>query len=76
MQKMLDEITEAIEAQKNKLLAMGAKVATPFTEEDLMQPFDYPELMRDPEFLYEEGIFHGQLELLAILNRHIVSHES
>ncbi|MFZ4773397.1 MAG: hypothetical protein ACOYK9_05345 [Chlamydiia bacterium] len=65
--QLFSEIEQAIESQKQKLLDIGSKFVSPFTEEDLMQPFDFPELMRDPEFLYEEGVFHGQLQMLTIL---------
>lgn len=32
-----------------------------WTEEDLLQPQDFPELENSPHFRYEEGILHGIL---------------
>lgn len=67
--QILIEMLEAIQAQKEKLLLIGAKKVTPFTEEELYQPFDFPELTRDLEFNYEEGVYHGQMEMLTLVRR-------
>jgi len=69
--KLLEELATAIEGQKTKLLAIGAKKVSPFTEEELYQPFDFPALSNDPEFLYEEGVYHGLMASLALLRRSI-----
>ena len=71
VENLIAEIEQAIEDQKQKLLAIGAAKVTPFTEEELMQPFDFPQLMQDPEFLYEEGIYHGQLQMCTILRAYL-----
>lgn len=65
--ELILEIEKAISYQKEKLLLMGQKKVQPFTEEELNQPFDWPVLARDEEFLYEEGIYHGQLGLLSLV---------
>ena len=69
--KLLKELISAIEGQKTKLLAIGAKKVSPFTEEELYQPFDCPSLANDPEFLYEEGIYHGQLGVMSLIKAFI-----
>ena len=71
MNKLLEELIWAIEGQKAKLLAIGAKKVSPFTEEELYQPFDFPALSSDPEFLYEVGVYHGLMASLALLRRSI-----
>lgn len=66
---LMIEMLQAIEAQKEKLLKIGAKKVNPFTEEELYQPFDFPALTKDIEFTYEEGVYHGQMEMLTLLKR-------
>ena len=65
----IKEIEEAVMFQKEKLLSLGKKKVLPFTEEELNQPFDWPAIANDREFLYEEGIYHGQLGILSLLRR-------
>jgi hypothetical protein len=69
---LLKQIESMIENQKNKLIAIGSSKVFPFTEEDLLQPFDFPAVFSDPDFLYEEGIYHGQLEVYTLIKRLLV----
>jgi hypothetical protein len=69
--ELLKEIEKAIFHQKEKLIKMGQKKMHPFTEEELYQPFDCPSLANDPEFLYEEGIYHGQLGVMSLIKAFI-----
>jgi len=52
-------ITEIVQGQHEKLFAMGRKIVPQLTEEDLLQPNDYPELENHPHFRYEEGVLAG-----------------
>ena len=54
-----DLISELIAGQKKKLLKMGREVVPRLTEEDVLQPNDYPELENNPLFRYEEGVLEG-----------------
>ncbi|MFZ4672760.1 MAG: hypothetical protein ACOYL1_00225 [Chlamydiia bacterium] len=65
--ELIFEIEKAISYQKEKLLLIGQKKVQPFTEEELNQPFDWPALAKDEEFLYEEGVYHGQLGMLSLV---------
>ncbi len=56
LQKLLQEI---VEAQTKKLYKMGTQIHPRLTEEDLLQPNDYPELENNPLFRYEEGVLEG-----------------
>ncbi len=56
MIKLFDEL---IEGQKKKVLATARRIIPHITEEDLLQPNDYPELELHPHFRYEEGILDG-----------------
>lgn len=54
--KLLEEIAEV---QYKKLYKMGSLIRPNLTEEDLLQPNDYPELENNPLFRYEEGVLEG-----------------
>ena len=64
---MQEVIEEMIVHQKTKLLKLANEILTGITEEDLLQPFDFPELEMHPHFRYEEGILHGILSTKAAL---------
>ena len=50
---------ELIQQQKMKLLVCAKRIVPQVTEEDLLQPNDFPELELSPGFRYEEGILEG-----------------
>ena len=52
-------LTEMQLGQKKHLLAIGRRIVPLLTEEDILQPNDYPELENNPHFRYEEGILAG-----------------
>ncbi|OGN62577.1 MAG: hypothetical protein A3F09_01220 [Chlamydiae bacterium RIFCSPHIGHO2_12_FULL_49_11] len=58
---------ELVLNQKKKMLDLAGKLVGQITEEDLLQPFDYPELETSPHFRYEEGILEGILTVRAAL---------
>lgn len=53
---MFDEL---IEHQKKVLLKTAKRIVPHVTEDDLLQPNDFPELEFHPHFRYEEGILAG-----------------
>jgi hypothetical protein len=58
---------ELISGQQEKLLKLAKRIVPHVTQDDLLQPNDFPELENHPEFRYEEGVLHGiQLTLIAI----------
>ena len=65
MDKLFEEL---ITHQKGKLLNLANEIVPGVTEEDILQPFDYPELERHAGFRYEEGILHGILSTKAAFN--------
>ena len=64
MQEVLDDL---VEYQQKKLYKVAKEIRPNVTEEDILQPFDYPELENNPHFRYEEGILHGILSARAAL---------
>lgn len=65
-------LEELIAAQRSKLLATARCIIPHVTEDDLLQPNDFPELELHPYFRYEEGILAGfQAARAAILAENI-----
>lgn len=67
MEKNLKLLAELIENQKKTLLALAVRVVPGITDDDLLQPNDFPILENHPEFRYEEGVLHGFLAAFAAL---------
>lgn len=57
----MDEILfdEMIAAQRRKIFKLAEKLVPNVTEEDLLQPNDFPILENHPIFRYEEGVLEG-----------------
>jgi hypothetical protein len=62
-----EELLALIEQQRANLLKLGRQFVPTLTSEDILQPFDYPELELNPHFRYEEGILAGMQSALYAL---------
>ncbi len=61
-QSMYEEILDELVDQQRKRLGEFARKFIPcLTEDDLLQPNDFPELENHPYFRYEEGVLEGIL---------------
>ena len=58
-------LKEAISLQKSKLIKYAESLIPNITEEDILQPNDFPELENHPYFRHEEGVLEGLLSALA-----------
>ncbi len=68
MKSDLELLEEIIEGQKAKLLKTAQRIIPHVTDDDLLQPNDFPELEFHPHFRYEEGILDGlQVAKAALL---------
>ncbi len=56
MQKLFDEL---IAMQQKKVLSCAQRIIPHLTEDDILQPNDFPQLELNPYFRYEEGILEG-----------------
>ena len=54
-------LQEMIGFQREKLLNLAREILPDLTPEDLRNPQDFPELMKDPLFNYEDGLLAGYL---------------
>ncbi len=57
-ERMFDEM---IEQQQRKLLKLANEIRPNLTEDDILQPNDFPDLENHPYFRYEEGLLAGIL---------------
>ncbi len=67
--------SEMIAYQQGKLLKIATEINSKVCEEDLLQPFDFPELENDPLFRYEEGILHGLISAQLALKRELIDRD-
>jgi len=57
---LLDRLLmQMIDQQESKLLSLGRHSVHDLTPEDLRNPQDFPALVRDPVFNYEDGLLAG-----------------
>lgn len=56
VQKLLGELEFY---HNSKLMQFGRKIVPTLTQEDVLQPNDFPELENNPLFRYEEGLLAG-----------------
>jgi len=55
------KLQEMIEFQREKLLKLAREILPDATPEDLRNPQDFPDLVKDPLFNYEDGLLAGYL---------------
>ena len=63
-------ILEMIQKQKEEVLKSAQRLIPHLTEDDILQPNDFPLLEKHPDFRYDEGVLAGmmtaQMALLAL----------
>jgi hypothetical protein len=52
-------IAELLDFHKTRLLQCARRIIPHLTDDDLLQPNDFPELENHPYFRYEEGLLAG-----------------
>ena len=67
--ELSNAIEEMIAVQRQKLMRYGREIVPHLTEDDLLQPNDYPELESHPLFRYEEGFLAALLAVQMALQR-------
>ncbi len=58
---MLELFDEMIAEQRKKVMRCAERIIPNITEDDLLQPNDFPLLENNPHFRYEEGVLEGLL---------------
>ena len=62
-------IQELIEHQQAKILKVAREIIPDATPEDIRNPQDFPDLVADTLFNYEDGILTGYLTLQTALRK-------
>ena len=63
-------LQELIEHQQTKVLKVARGIVPDATPEDIRNPQDFPDLVADTLFNYEDGILTGYLTLQTALRKH------
>lgn len=58
-----------IEHQRNKVLKIAQRISPGVTLEDIRNPQDFPQLLSDPDFNFEDGILAGLLSAQMALRQ-------
>ncbi|HMZ51951.1 MAG TPA: hypothetical protein PK988_06770 [Candidatus Sumerlaeota bacterium] len=58
-QEILSELDSMIVHQREKCLKLARRIVPHLTPEDLMNPFDWPEVATNPQFVWEDGLLAG-----------------
>jgi hypothetical protein len=65
---IIELLDQLIIQQGRKLVDCAGEIMPHLTEDDLLQPNDFPELENHPYFRYEEGVLSGlQTARMALL---------
>ena len=71
---MLGRLEEMINHQRGKVMQIARDRLPYLTQDDVLNPHDFPELQNDPTFNFEDGILAGfvsaQLALRACWRQH------
>ena len=62
-------LQELIEHQQTKVLKVAREIVPDATPEDIRNPQDFPDLVSDTLFNYEDGILTGYLTLQTALRK-------
>ena len=62
-------LQELIEHQQTKVLKIAREIVPDVTPEDIRNPQDFPDLVADSMFNYEDGILTGYLTLQTALRQ-------
>lgn len=65
---MLEILDELVQQQRKKVFSLAREIVPYITEEDVLQPNDFPELENNPIFRYEEGVLEGLLSVRMALS--------
>ena len=64
-------IKELIQHQQSKVLKVAREIVPDLTPEDIRNPQDFPELVADTMFNYEDGILTGYLTFQTAFRKQI-----
>lgn len=60
-------VQQLVDQQKARLYRLALGIIPNVTQDDILQPNDFPELENHPSFRYEEGVLEGLLTMQTAL---------
>lgn len=64
---VLEQLDHLVALQQEKMRAMALAILPYLTDDDLLQPNDFPELEHHPYFRHEEGLLEGIMSARALV---------
>ena len=58
-ESVLELLEEMMQQQRDKCLTIARRLNPRLTPDDLMNPFDWPEVNTNPQFCWEDGLLAG-----------------
>ena len=58
-ERVMALLDQMIEQQREKVLRIGQRLNPRLTPDDLLNPFDWPEVANNPQFNFEDGLLAG-----------------
>jgi hypothetical protein len=74
-QELEKELAQAADHQREKTLALARSILPGVTPEDIRNPQDFPKLMQNIDFQFEDGMTSGLISALTIIRRWKKEHE-
>jgi len=72
--KEIDEILEGlIGLQRKKLYQLAEELGVRVTREDILNPHDFPELLKSSRFNFEDGLLAGLLSAQMALRQALIA---
>lgn len=65
---VLELLRTMIEQQRDKVLRIGRQLNPRLTPDDVMNPFDWPEVANNPQFSFEDGLLAGLISAHAAVS--------
>jgi hypothetical protein len=69
LEKINAALEEHLQLQKKKVKNLARRLVPKITEEDILNPHDFPELVKSSQFNYEDGYLAGLMAVQMTLNR-------
>ncbi len=76
---LMEQLESLVALQQGKVRAAALAILPHLTDDDLLQPNDFPELEHHPYFRHEEGVLEGMMSARALLQAwksELVEHNS
>jgi hypothetical protein len=67
-----DLFDEMVAQQRDRLVALARSIDPTLSADDLLSPYDYPAVARDPRFSFEDGLLAGLMSARTALRARVI----